>query len=105
MSKPVFSVFGDSGEVFFVGELAETVVRDVVDYFISLVGIGFLAVGVLYRQSERLVWRPWNPEECPCGGRYSTELWRRFPVSRWGILRARSLGGGVWVDSRIRLRG
>ena len=31
MSKPVFSVFGDSGEVFFVGELAETVVRDVVD--------------------------------------------------------------------------
>ena len=31
MSKPVFSVFGYSGEVFFVSELAETVVRDVVD--------------------------------------------------------------------------
>ena len=31
MSKPVFSFFGDSGEVFFVGELAETVVWDVVD--------------------------------------------------------------------------
>ena len=31
MSKPVFSFVGYSGEVFFVGELAETVMRDVVD--------------------------------------------------------------------------
>ena len=29
--EPVFSFFGDSGEVFFVGELAETVMRDFVD--------------------------------------------------------------------------
>ena len=68
MSKPVFSFFGDSGEVFFVSELAETVMRDVVDYFISLMGIGVLAVGVLYRQSERLVRMSWNPEEWTCGG-------------------------------------
>ena len=74
MSKPVFSFVGDSGEVFFVGELAETVVWDVVNYFNSLMDIGTLAMGVLYRQSERLVRMSWNPEECPCGGRYSTGL-------------------------------
>ena len=67
MSRPVFSFFGDSGEVFFVGELAESVVWDFAEYFNSLMDIGTLAVGVLYRQSERLVRMPWNPEECPCG--------------------------------------
>ena len=68
MASPVFSFFGDFGEVFFVGELAETVVWDVVNYFNSLMDIGTLAMGVLYRQSEILVRMSWNPEECPCGG-------------------------------------